>query len=87
MDALTGPVLEALRLASWLAAPTLLAVLAAGVAVGLLQAVTQVQDSALGFVPRLLAAGLALAATAVWMSNQLVGFTQRLWQQLAALAT
>ena len=87
MEALGTHVLQALQLGLWLAAPALLASVAAGLLSGLLQAVTQIQDAALGFVPRLLAAAVALALSATWMSTQLVTFTRQLWQQLALLAS
>lgn len=87
MEALGTHVLHALQLGLWLAAPALLAGVAAGLLSGLLQAVTQIQDLSLGFVPRLLAVAIALTWSATWMSAQLVTFTKQLWQQLAALAS
>jgi len=51
--------------------------LVAGLAVSLLQAVTQIQDMTLTFVPKLLAVVLALALFFPWMLSLLMEFTTR----------
>lgn len=65
---------EALVLALLVSAPPLLAALAAGLVTGLLQAVTQVQDAALGAVPRIAAVLAALALAGPWMGGRLARF-------------
>jgi type III secretion HrpO family protein len=65
---------RALLLCVWVSLP----VLAVGALVGLLlavvQAATQVQDSALSHLPKFLAVSLALALAGPWMGRQLVAF-------------
>ncbi|MGQ9559915.1 MAG: flagellar biosynthesis protein FliQ [Candidatus Oleimicrobiaceae bacterium] len=68
-----------------LAAPVLVAGLIVGVAVGMLQAVTQVHEMTLTFVPKILAAVVALIVFMPWMLRTLIGFTLRLYSQLPAL--
>jgi flagellar biosynthesis protein FliQ len=65
---------EALLLALLLSAPPLLAALASGLVTGLLQAVTQVQDAALGAVPRIAAVLAALVLAGPWMAARLARF-------------
>lgn len=65
---------EALVLALLLSAPPLLAALLSGLTTGLLQAVTQVQDPALGAVPRIAAVLVALALAGPWMGGRLARF-------------
>jgi type III secretory pathway component EscS len=65
---------EALLLALLVSAPPLGAALAAGLVTGLLQAVTQVQDQALGAVPRIAAVLAALLLAGRWMGERLAGF-------------
>jgi len=72
----------ALQLALLIAAPALCASALAGLAAGLLQSATQVQDPALAFVPRLLAVGAALLVSGGWMIAKLVAFTGALWRAL-----
>lgn len=65
---------EALALALLLSAPPLAAALLTGLVTGLLQAVTQVQDQALGAVPRIAAVLGMLVLAGPWMGGRLVRF-------------
>ncbi len=65
---------EMLIIALKLSLPVLMFGLVAGVLVSLFQAVTQIQEFTLTFVPKLLAVILALAIFGPWMLNSLVGF-------------
>ena len=76
---------QALYLVLVISAPALLAALAAGVLMGLLQAVTQIQEQALSYVPRLLAVGVALAISGGWMGGHLLRFTSQLWESIPRL--
>jgi flagellar biosynthesis protein FliQ len=65
---------EALLLSLLVSAPPLGAALAAGLVTGLLQAVTQVQEQALGAVPRIAAVLAALLVSGPWMAGRLARF-------------
>lgn len=65
---------EALLLVLLVSAPPLGAALLAGVGVGVLQAATQVQDPAVGTVPRLVATLAALLAAGPWIAARLCRF-------------
>ncbi|MEK8029093.1 MAG: hypothetical protein RLY78_918 [Pseudomonadota bacterium] len=58
-------------------APLLLAVLAVGLVVSVFQAATQINESTLSFVPKVLAAVAVLAIAGPWMLQQLVEYIQR----------
>jgi flagellar biosynthesis protein FliQ len=77
-DALTALGREALLLIAMASLPPLLASLAAGLLMGLFQAATQIQESTLASVPKLVAAGLALAGAGPWIASQLARFTVQL---------
>jgi flagellar biosynthesis protein FliQ len=70
-----GPLLrEGLLLVGSVGGPVLAALLLVGLVVGVLQAATQVNDPAVGFLPRA-AAGLAVVWLAgPWMMDRLAGF-------------
>ncbi|MEJ5377211.1 MAG: flagellar biosynthesis protein FliQ [bacterium] len=68
---------EALQITMLLCGPMLGLGLLAGLAVSLIQAVTQIQDMTLTFVPKLLAVVAALALFLPWMLNLLMEFTTR----------
>ena len=65
---------ETVALVLLVSAPPLLAALAVGLVTGVLQAATQVQEQALGVVPRLLAVFLTLGLAAPWIGARLVRF-------------
>ncbi len=82
---LVALVREGLLLALLLAAPLLIAALIAGVITGLVGAFTQIQDPAVGLVPRVAAVGVALVLFAPSIARQLDAFAARLWQLVAAI--
>lgn len=82
---LVGLVREAVLLALLLAAPMLIAALLAGVVTGLLGAFTQIQDPAVGMVPRVAAVGVAVVLFAPSIAQQLTVFASRLWPLVAAI--
>lgn len=60
-----------------LSMPALAASVTVGLTVGLLQALTQVQEQTLTFVPKLIATVLALMLSAGWMLTQLLSLTRK----------
>ncbi len=77
---------EAALLILILAGPILSAGLAVGLAVSVFQAVTQIQEMTLTFIPKLLAVLLVLAVLGHWMLGQLLGFTVTLLNNLDTYA-
>ena len=84
---LVALVREGLLLALLLAAPLLVAALIAGIFTGLIGAFTQLQDPAIGLVPRVAAIGVAIALFAPSIAGQLDAFASRLWPIVAAVGT
>ncbi|MCA9729073.1 MAG: flagellar biosynthesis protein FliQ [Candidatus Eisenbacteria bacterium] len=66
---------NALLLSLLLAAPMLLFGLVAGLAISVFQAVTQIQEMTLSFVPKVLAVVLSLFLFLPWMLGKLIQFT------------
>ena len=58
-------------------APLLLTVLVVGLVVSVFQAATQINESTLSFVPKVVAAVAVLAITGPWMLTMLVEYIQR----------
>ena len=63
-----------------LCAPILVVSLSIGIAISLLQSVTQVQEVTLTFVPKLAGVGLVIVFGGHWMLDELVGFTRSLFE-------
>ena len=74
---------EGLLLVGTVAAPILLALLAVGLFVGILQAATQINDPAVGFLPRLLTVGVVCWLLGGWMMGRLSGFLVSAMQRMA----
>ena len=68
-----------------LCAPILLVSLGIGMAVSLVQSVTQIQEASLSFVPKLVGVGIVLVLGGHWMLGELVGFTVRLFEMVPDL--
>lgn len=58
-------------------APLFAVTLLVGLTVGVLQAATQINDSAVGFLPRALAALLVVWLAGGWMTERLAGYLAR----------
>lgn len=64
------------------AGPVLIVSLVVGFLISLLQAITQVQDFTLTFVPKILAVFLSLFLFLPWMASVLMAFTARIIQNI-----
>jgi len=73
---------QALLLALILSAPPLLASLVVGLVISLLQALTQVQEQTLTFVPKILITILIVILAAGWMLQKLLTFSQRIFEAI-----
>ena len=73
---------RAILMAMQLTLPVLTLSLIVGVAVSLFQAVTQIQEQTLTFVPKVIIICLALVVLGPWMLHTLVGFTAGLIHSL-----
>jgi flagellar biosynthetic protein FliQ len=71
-----------LLVTSMLAAPLLAIALLAGLVIGMLQAATQINESTLSFIPKLLLLVLTLFAVGPWMLRVLVDFTHDLYTNI-----
>lgn len=73
---------QALVVALKLAGPILVVSLVLGVAVSLLQTITQVQEATLTFVPKLVGAALVVMIAGSWMLHQLTDWVEVLWARI-----
>jgi flagellar biosynthetic protein FliQ len=68
-----------------LSAPILLTALVLGFAISLFQAMTQIQEFTLAFVPKVVGVGIALIVSGNWMLHTLIDFTQDLFDRIPSL--
>jgi flagellar biosynthesis protein FliQ len=76
---------EAIFVLIKLGAPIMLVALLVGLAISLLQALTQMQEMTLSFVPKILAIFLTTVLVLPFMIATLVGFGEELFQRIAML--
>lgn len=74
---------DALMLLLTVSGPLLVAALAMGVLIGLLQALTQIQEMTLTFVPKLLVMGVVLILSLPFMGAAMADFTAELGDRIA----
>lgn len=76
---------QAMMVAFMVTLPLLAVSLFVGVAISVFQAVTQVQEMTLTFVPKLILAGLVLLAAGSWMLTTLVNFASVCFEQISRI--
>lgn len=76
---------QALEMLLLMVGPLLLVALVVGTLISILQAVTQVQETTLTFLPKLIALALALVILGPWMLTMLVDYLRRMIGGLATI--
>ncbi len=76
---------HALTLTLMLSAPVLGFGLAVGLAVSIFQAVTQINEMTLAYIPKILAVFVALGIFGPWMLQMMLSFSSNIFIQLPAL--
>jgi flagellar biosynthetic protein FliQ len=77
-DTVVHLALEALTVALKVAGPILLVALVIGLAVSVFQAITQIQELTLAFIPKIIAVGVVIAFAGPWMLDQMIAWTREL---------
>lgn len=79
--------LELLQQALWvtviISGPMVVAAMIVGVIVALLQALTQVQEMTLTFVPKMIVASVVLSLSAPYIGNVLKAFVEKLYSHIS----
>ncbi len=77
-DSYTEIANQAIKVALLISAPMLIGALLIGILVSLFQAVTQINEQTLSFIPKIIVIVAALVFFAPWMSDTLTSFTKDL---------
>jgi len=78
--------LQAILVAAKLCAPILIVTMAVGFGISLLQAVTQIQEVTLTFVPKLVAVAVVIMLAGNWMLHEMLTFTGDLYALIPRMA-
>jgi flagellar biosynthetic protein FliQ len=74
---------DTLRTTAMLSAPLLGAALVTGLVVSVLQAITQINEATLTFIPKMIIIGVVLILAGPWMIDILSQFTINLFENMA----
>jgi flagellar biosynthetic protein FliQ len=84
-DAVIQIVAAALVTATKVAGPVLVTTLAIGLVLSIVQSATQIQESTLTFLPKLVVAAVVIVLTGTWSLRVLEGFTRELFAMVPTL--
>ena len=85
-DTVVSLTVDAMELALKIGLPLLLAGLIVGLVVSVFQAVTQIQEQTLTFIPKIAATVIVLVVGGPWMLDQLVAYTSDLYASIPELS-
>jgi len=74
--------IETFKTALYLALPTLLAGLIAGLAISIFQATTQINEMTLSFIPKIILVVIVIIVTMPWMMNIMIEFTTKVFNMI-----
>lgn len=76
---------DALRTTALLAAPLLLSTLVVGLAVSVFQALTQINEATLTFIPKMIVVALVFVIAGPWMMDIMSTYTVNLFENIAVM--
>ena len=77
--------MDAMQLALKVGLPLMLVGLVVGLLVSIFQAVTQIQEMTLTFIPKILALRVVMAVAGPWMLGELLTYTEELYRGIPGL--
>ena len=84
-DTVIDLTMSAVELGMKVALPILLIGLAVGLVISVFQAITQIQEQTLTFIPKIVATVAVLVIGGPWMLDQLLSYTSDLWLSIPEL--
>lgn len=76
---------DALRVTAMLSAPILLSTLVIGLVVSIFQALTQINESTLTFIPKMIVVAIVILLAGPWMLDLISHYTVDLFENLATM--
>ena len=84
-DVVVNLATQAMTLAFEVAGPILLVGLVIGLAVSLFQAVTQIQEQSLSFIPKIVGLAVLIVILGPWMMDKLINYVTNLYMAIPSL--
>jgi flagellar biosynthesis protein FliQ len=84
-DTVVSVAVSAMELALKVGAPIMLVGLVIGLSVSVFQAVTQIQEQTLSFIPKIVGMAVLVVIAGPWMLGQLITWTQQLYAGIPSM--
>lgn len=76
---------EAMKTTALVAAPILISTLVIGLVVSIFQALTQINESSLSFIPKMIVVGIVLVLAGPWMMDLMSNYTTQLFENITEI--
>lgn len=76
---------DALRTTAMLSAPLLVSTLVVGLAVSIFQAITQINEATLSFIPKMIVVAAVFVLAGPWMMDVMSAYTINLFESISVL--
>lgn len=76
---------EAMKTTALVAAPVLVSTLVIGLVVSIFQALTQINEASLSFIPKMIVVGIVLVLAGPWMMDLMSNYTTQLFENITEL--
>ncbi|MDP9384814.1 MAG: flagellar biosynthesis protein FliQ [Actinomycetota bacterium] len=84
-DVVVNLAMEAMQLALKVGGPILIVGLVIGLLISVFQAVTQIQEQTLSFIPKMVGLAVVIVVGGPWMLGQLLIYTEELWNSIPTM--
>lgn len=76
---------DAMRVTAMIAGPMLIATLVIGLIVSIFQALTQINEATLTFIPKMIVVAIVIVVAGPWMMDVMTSYTINLFENIATM--
>jgi len=84
-DVVVNLAMQAMQLALKVGGPILIVGLVIGLVISVFQAVTQIQEQTLSFIPKIIGLAVVIIVAGPWMLGQMLVYTEELWASIPSM--
>jgi flagellar biosynthetic protein FliQ len=84
-DVVVNLAMQAMQLALKVGGPILVVGLVIGLVISIFQAVTQIQEQTLSFIPKIVGLAVVIIVAGPWMLGQMLTYTEELWSSIPSM--
>ncbi len=84
-DVVINLAMQAMQLALKVGGPILAVGLVIGLVISIFQAVTQIQEQTLSFIPKIVGLAVVIIVAGPWMLGQMLTYTEELWTSIPSM--